>query len=75
MRSILVVLLVALAVVCRGDIYLNMKEGDVRCFFENVPEVRDEAFFFAVRPPPDAWVALAHAHRGGLQRGGAGPAQ
>lgn len=33
-------LLLCLVAVSQADIYLSLKEGDVRCFFENVPEVR-----------------------------------
>ncbi len=33
-------LLLCLLALARADIYLTLKEGDVRCFFENVPEVR-----------------------------------
>jgi hypothetical protein len=37
---LLVALLVCFVNVAVGDIYTIMKEGDVKCFFEDVPQVK-----------------------------------
>ncbi len=39
MRALLVVVALCLSIAA-ADIYTIMKEGDVKCYFEDVPQVR-----------------------------------